>query len=113
MYIDRRVGTPDLGGYMTITTSIPSRRRPLVADKQPPMLELTGIHHGYQLGGRSLPVLRGVDVAVRPGEIVAIVGRSGSGKSTLLHLAGGLAAPDRGEVCLDGQNLSTMSAKAR
>ena len=98
---------------MTITSSIESRRRPLVADKRAPMLALKGIHHGYELGGRTLPVLRGVDVAVRPGEIVAIVGRSGSGKSTLLHLAGGLAAPEQGEVRLDGQPLSTMSAKAR
>jgi lipoprotein-releasing system ATP-binding protein len=77
------------------------------------MLELRDLHHGYELGGRTLPVLRGVDVEVHPGEIVAIVGRSGSGKSTLLHLAGGLAAPDRGEVWLEGQSLSAMSARGR
>jgi lipoprotein-releasing system ATP-binding protein len=77
------------------------------------MLALRGLHHSYELGGRSLPVLRGVDVDVHPGEIVAIVGRSGSGKSTLLHLAGGLAAPDEGEVWLEGQSLSSMSTRGR
>lgn len=77
------------------------------------MLSLRNLHHGYELGGQTLPVLRGVDVDVRAGEIVAIVGRSGSGKSTLLHLAGGLAAPDEGEVCLEGVALSSMNARGR
>jgi predicted ABC-type transport system involved in lysophospholipase L1 biosynthesis ATPase subunit len=77
------------------------------------MLELRNIHHGYELGGRTLPVLRGVDVDVHPGEIVAIVGRSGSGKSTLMHLAGGLASPDQGDVRLGGEALSAMGPRAR
>ena len=97
---------------MTITTTRP-RSRPLVADKRTPLLELQDIHHGYELGQRRVDVLRGVDLALFPGEITAIVGRSGSGKSTLLHLAGGLAAPDRGEVHLDGIRLSSMNARAR
>jgi len=98
---------------MTITTSPAQRRRPLVAEPRAPMLELRGIHHGYELGGPRLPVLRGVDVTVRPGEIVAVVGRSGSGKSTLLHLGGGLAAPDQGDVLLEGESLSSMSTRGR
>jgi len=77
------------------------------------VLELKDIHHSYELGQRKLPVLRGIDVSVDAGEIVAIVGRSGSGKSTLLHLAGGLATPDRGEVFIDGEPLSSMSARGR
>ena len=97
---------------MTITTTQP-RSRPLVAEKREPRLALQGIRHAYELGARKLPVLRGVDVAIYPGETVAIVGRSGSGKSTLLHLAGGLATPDEGEVRLDGTTLSSMSATAR
>jgi lipoprotein-releasing system ATP-binding protein len=84
-----------------------------VAQKQQPLLSLRNLRHAYELGGRSLPVLQGVDVDVRAGEIVAIVGRSGSGKSTLLHLAGGLAAPDEGEVWLEGQSLSAMGARGR
>ena len=95
------------------TTATRPRRTPLVAEKREPMLELRNLHHGYELGGRTLPVLRGVDVDVHPGEIVAIVGRSGSGKSTLLHLAGGLAAPEEGEVWLEGQSLSSMSTRGR
>src|SRR5690349_2664979 len=95
---------------MTMTAS---RTRPLVAERQQPLLELRGIHHAYELGQRRLPVLRGVDIALYPGETVAIVGRSGSGKSTLLHLAGGLAAPDEGDVRLDGVVLSSMSPRAR
>jgi lipoprotein-releasing system ATP-binding protein len=95
------------------TTALKPRRRPLVADKREPMLELRNIHHSYGLGGRKLPVLRGVDVDVHPGEIVAIVGRSGSGKSTLMHLAGGLASPDQGDVRLGGVALSAMGPRAR
>ena len=90
-----------------------SRRKPLVAEKKTPLLELQGIHHGYELGQRRVEVLRGVDLALDTGEITAVVGRSGSGKSTLLHLAGGLAAPDQGDVRLDGASLSTMNARAR
>lgn len=95
------------------TTATTPRGRQLLAQQREPMLELRNVSHGYELGGRTLPVLRGVDLAVFPGEIVAIVGRSGSGKSTLMHLAGGLAAPDEGEVWLEGQSLSSMSARAR
>src|SRR5439155_2797429 len=77
------------------------------------MLELKDLEHSYELGQRKLPVLRGVDLSLAAGEIVAVVGRSGSGKSTLLHLAGGLATPDRGEVFIDGEPLSSMSPRAR
>src|SRR5436190_7188056 len=97
---------------MATTATAAHRERPGAEGRQP-TLSLRNLHQGYELGGRTLPVLRGVDVDVDPGEIVAIVGRSGSGKATLMHLAGGLAAPDEGEVWLEGQALSSMSARAR
>jgi lipoprotein-releasing system ATP-binding protein len=63
----------------------------------------------YQDGVRRVEVLRGVDLSVEPGEIVAIVGPSGSGKSTLLHLLGALDRPDRGSVEVGGRSLAGLS----
>ena len=65
------------------------------------------------LGPAPVHVLQGVDLEVRPGERIAIMGRSGSGKSTLLHLLGGLDAPSEGTVLLQGKALSAMSESER
>ena len=64
-------------------------------------------------GGAPREVLRGVSAEVRPGEVVAVVGRSGSGKSTLLHLAAGLDEPDGGEVRLLDRPLAALSDRER
>ena len=98
---------------MAATTTAGARKRPLQADTRPTVLEVDAVEHTYELGGRVVPVLRGASLAVRRGEIVAVVGRSGSGKSTLLHLAGGLAMPQRGEVRIEGTPLSAMGARNR
>src|SRR5256885_4276284 len=59
------------------------------------------------------PALRGADVSVAAGEILAVMGPSGSGKSTLLHCLAGILVPDSGEVLFDGQRVDTMTETAR
>jgi putative ABC transport system ATP-binding protein len=66
----------------------------------------------YKAFGQT-PALRGANVAVRSGEIFAIMGPSGSGKSTLLHCLAGIFTPDRGDVLFDGQVVNTMSEADR
>ena len=72
----------------------------------------SGLRKTYQ-GPASVPVLLGVELAVRPGEHIAIMGKSGSGKSTLLHLLGGLDAPTAGQVFVNGRELSAMDEAER
>ncbi|MGS1078808.1 lipoprotein-releasing ABC transporter ATP-binding protein LolD [Pseudoxanthomonas beigongshangi] len=67
----------------------------------------------YAEGKMRTPVFDGLELAVHPGETVAIVGASGAGKSTLLHLLGGLDTPTAGEVYVAGQKMSTLSDAAR
>lgn len=67
-----------------------------------------GLTKVYNESGERLEVLRGVDMALNAGEMMAVVGSSGSGKSTLLHLLGGLDQPTSGEVWLKGQALHAL-----
>jgi lipoprotein-releasing system ATP-binding protein len=67
----------------------------------------------YEEGPQSVEVLKGVELALQPGERVAIVGSSGSGKTTLLNLLGGLDTPSEGSVWLAGEELSALNEKAR
>jgi len=78
-----------------------------------PVLGLTGIVRTFRQGRQNLEVLRGVDLEVREGEIVGLVGPSGSGKSTLLHIAGLLETPDAGEVTILGEPCAGLGDDAR
>jgi len=74
------------------------------------ILEARDVYKSYRMGATYLRVLRGVDLAVKRGEFVAIVGASGSGKSTLLHILGTLDRPDKGTVRADGKDLGRLGA---
>lgn len=81
--------------------------------KRPLILKAQNVHKSYRMGATKVKVLKGVDLAVREGEFVAIVGASGSGKSTLLHILGALDRPDKGTVSFDGQDLRSMGARGQ
>ncbi|MCX7892367.1 MAG: lipoprotein-releasing ABC transporter ATP-binding protein LolD [Burkholderiales bacterium] len=79
----------------------------------PLVLACRGLAKTYVQGPLNVPVLLGVDLAVRRGEVVAVVGASGSGKSTLLHLLGGLDEPTAGEVEVLGRRMNALSDAER
>ena len=77
------------------------------------VLACRDLHKTFREGADAVQVLRGVDVRIGEGEIVAVVGASGSGKSTLLHLLGGLDAPTSGEVTVLGRPMHGLSDAER
>ncbi|MEI7670384.1 MAG: ABC transporter ATP-binding protein [Pseudomonadota bacterium] len=77
------------------------------------ILELKSIERSYMQGQEKLAVLRGIDLKINSGEIIALVGASGSGKSTLLQIAGLLDNPSSGEVIIDGVNAAKSDDKTR
>ncbi|MGB5736758.1 MAG: lipoprotein-releasing ABC transporter ATP-binding protein LolD [Thiohalocapsa sp.] len=86
---------------------------PVTGDQAAPVLEARGVGKTFRQGPQEVEVLRGVDMIVRRGQRIAIVGSSGSGKSTLLHCLGGLERPSQGQVLWAGQNPMGLSEKAR
>jgi putative ABC transport system ATP-binding protein len=76
------------------------------------MITLRGITKTYQTPAGAFPALRGVDLDVREGEFVAVVGRSGSGKSTLLHILAGIDRPTAGTLAVAGHDLARLGHDA-
>ena len=77
------------------------------------IIQCLGVARTYQEGRSSLTVFSGVDLAVAPGETMAIVGTSGSGKTTLLNMLGGLDRPNEGRVLIAGQDIHNMKERQR
>jgi ABC-type lipoprotein export system ATPase subunit len=78
-------------------------------DKNEFILRADGLHKSYRMGTTEVRVLKGVDLAVKKGEFVAIIGASGSGKSTLLHILGALDKANKGVVKFEKRDLSQFS----
>src|SRR5436190_9425152 len=89
----------------------PSRR--CAMNEPSPLLNARDLHKTYVIGRRTVEVLRGVNLTVERGELLALRGASGAGKSTLLHLLGGLDTPNRGEIWFAGENLANFSRLSR
>ena len=80
---------------------------------QSPALELRGVRRIFRQAAAELVVLNGIDLVLRPGEIVALVGPSGAGKSTMLHVAGLLERPDGGSVLIAGEDCGRLNDEGR
>ena len=75
-----------------------------------PLIEIAGVTKSYDQGEMQVNALRGVDLSIGRGELVAIIGPSGSGKSTLMHILGCLDQPTSGTFRLDGEDVASMSS---
>lgn len=84
-----------------------------VENRPQAVLSARAVEKSYREGGLEVDVLRGADLDVAPGEVIAVVGASGSGKSTLLHVFGGLDAADRGHVMIEGRDVANLSEVER
>jgi ABC-type lipoprotein export system ATPase subunit len=77
-----------------------------------PIIHIRQVTRVYRVDSRQVPALRGVDLAIAPGKLVALRGRSGSGKTTLLNCIGGLDRPTSGEVWFEGHNVTRLPERA-
>ena len=75
----------------------------------PPLIELVGVQKSYRMGRLDYPALRGIDLQIGTGELVAIVGPSGSGKTTVLNMISGIDRPSAGTVTVDGRRIDAMT----
>ena len=83
-----------------------------VTTHQTPLLQVTDVHKSFSLGNRTVEVLKGINISLHRGEILAMIGASGAGKSTLLHIIGTLDRPTHGTILFNGQDLSQLTEAA-
>ncbi len=76
--------------------------------KKKEVIKIKDVHREYKMGNVLVRALRGVDIDINKGDFVFIIGPSGAGKSTLMHIVGALDSPTRGDIELEGHNISTM-----
>jgi lipoprotein-releasing system ATP-binding protein len=100
-------------GAPAVALSTPASRGLGRDDEPPVVLSARGLEKTYRIGGQPLPVLRGVDLDVREGEVLAVLGASGSGKSTLLHVLGWIDSADAGRILYEGTDRASLSAAER
>jgi putative ABC transport system ATP-binding protein len=81
-----------------------------MSNPEPSVVAVTGLSKGYMQGGARIAVLEDLQLSVRRGESVAVLGVSGTGKSTLLNILSGIDCADRGEVKVDGQDITRLDA---
>jgi ABC-type lipoprotein export system ATPase subunit len=86
---------------------------PIISTDENPIIRATGVQKTYHTGQVSVPALRGVDLSVQRGEMVAVMGPSGCGKTTLLNCLSGLDTVDQGQIAIEGVSLSGMSDRQR
>jgi lipoprotein-releasing system ATP-binding protein len=77
------------------------------------MIEVINLYKSFPMGEQTLAVLKGINLTIRRGELIAVVGASGAGKSTLLHILGLLDRPTAGTVRFEGQDLFQLSESAQ
>ncbi len=87
-------------------------RRRLGENPNPVIVSCQGVERVYKVGGDEVRALKGIDLELRRGDLVGLMGRSGSGKTTLLNLIGGLDRPTAGKVIIEGQSVGELSDAA-
>ena len=109
-----RLGRNDLGPHIQgAARGSATSGRSTAAGSTVTQVEARGLVKCYYKGQTEIPVLRGVDLSIRQGEFLSIIGSSGSGKSTLLHLLGTLDRPDAGEVVYNSRRIDNLLSSER
>jgi putative ABC transport system ATP-binding protein len=103
-----QAGTSDCSDSERVMTTVVEHHPDPVAEATAPLIELVGVRKSYRMGRLDYPALRGIDLRIGSGELVAVVGASGSGKTTVLNMIAGIDRPSAGTVTVDGRRIDAM-----